>query len=90
LAVITTQQIVSFIQHKIAETHATGGDIVSLLANPEIAFSLQVLDGSYNNAEQAPKNKAAENKKNTGTEQLYMAADTNTNNGTSQTIALHI
>jgi hypothetical protein len=84
LATITTQQIVSFIQNKIAETHAAGEDVVNLLANPEIAFSLQVLDSTYN------KVKTTNDNKNTGTEQLYMAADTNTNNGTNQTIALHI
>jgi hypothetical protein len=84
LATITTQQIVSFIQNKIAETHAAGGDIVNLLANPEIAFSLQVLDSTYN------KVKTTNDNKNTGTEQLYMTADTNTNNGANQTIALHI
>jgi hypothetical protein len=70
LATVITQQIVSFIQEKIAETHAAGQDISSLLANPEIAFSLQVLDGNYSNIEQAPQNKAADENKNTGTEQL--------------------
>jgi hypothetical protein len=85
LATITTQQIVSFIQNKIAETHAAGEDILGLLKNPEIAFSLQVLDGSYKKVVQAPVNAAAEDNKNTGTEQLFMAADTNTNHGVSQT-----
>lgn len=79
---ITTQQIVSFIQSRIAETRAAGEDILNLLANPEIAFSLQVLDGSYNKAGQAPANTAAEDNKNTGAEQLFMTADTN--NGESQ------
>ena len=90
MATITTQQVLSFIQDKIAETRAEGEDIVSLLANPEIAFSLQVLDGSYNKVTQAPVDKAANDNKNTGTEQLFMTADANTNDGASQTKILHI
>jgi hypothetical protein len=54
LAVLTTQQILSFIQYKIATTHAAGGDICELLENPEVAFSLQVLEVNYNNLMQAP------------------------------------
>ncbi len=55
MAVLTTQQILSFIQHKIAATHAAGENICALLKNPEVAFSLQVLEGNYNNLMQVPK-----------------------------------
>jgi hypothetical protein len=67
LATITTQQIVGFIQSKIAETHAAGDDILLLLANPEIAFSLQVLDGNYTNAQHAPKKMTVEQKNDSRT-----------------------
>jgi hypothetical protein len=45
----TTEQALSFIQSKIAEVHAAGGDIFALLANPEVAFNLQVLEFADNN-----------------------------------------
>jgi hypothetical protein len=79
LATVITRQVLSFIQDKIAETHSAGGDIVDLLENPEIAFSLQVLDGNYSKTEQAPEDKAAEQNNNTGTEQLITTAGKNTN-----------
>ena len=50
----TTEQALNFIQNKIAETHAAGGDILALLAHPEIAFSLQVLEQADSSLVLAP------------------------------------
>lgn len=64
MSVLTTQQILGLIQYKIAVTHAAGGDICTLLTNPEVAFSLQALDGKYNNLLQAPTLAVAANDMN--------------------------
>lgn len=84
MASITTQQVMGFIQSRIAETHAAGGNILSLLANPEIAFSLQILDRSYNKSVQVPVNTDAADNMNTGMGQLFTTVGTNTNKGESQ------
>lgn len=50
MATLTTaQKMLEFIQHKIAETHAAGDSILTLLQMPEIATSLQVLEIEQNN-----------------------------------------
>jgi hypothetical protein len=85
LAVLTTQQILGFIQYKIALTHAAGGDICSLLTNPEVAFSLQALDGRYNNLMQAPTLAVAANDINYELAQQSEIVGTNTNDGLGQT-----
>jgi hypothetical protein len=83
LAVLTTQQILGFIQYKIAVTHAAGGDISTLLTNPEVAFSLQVLDGGYNNLTQAPAMALAANDNDYEAQQLVIV-DANTKDGLDQ------
>jgi hypothetical protein len=90
LAALTTQQVLSFIQYKIAETHAAGEDIVSLLSNPEIAFSLQVLEGTYDNLMQAPAMAVAANNTNINQdlEWLSMAASSSAIFGSNQTSIL--
>jgi hypothetical protein len=50
----TTEQALSFIQSKIAETHALGNDIMALLISPEIIFSLEVLQSGDNSMVLAP------------------------------------
>jgi hypothetical protein len=84
LAVLTTQQILGFIQYKIAVTHAAGGDICTLLTNPEVAFSLQALDGKYNNLMQAPTLDVAAND-NAYEAQPLVKVDANTKDGLGQT-----
>jgi hypothetical protein len=83
LAVLTTQQILSFIQYKIATTHAAGGDICELLENPEVAFSLHVLDGNYSNFMQVPA--VAANDNDYELVQRLVIDDTNINDGLGQT-----
>jgi hypothetical protein len=85
LAVLTTQQILSFIQYKIAATHAAGEDIRALLTNPEIAFSLQVLDGNYNNLMQGSTMNVAASNINQEFAQLLVMVGTNNNDGLGQT-----
>lgn len=84
MAVLTTQQILGFIQHKIATTHAAGEDICALLENPEIAFSLQVLEGNYNNFMQAPTLVLAANDNDYEAQPLVIV-DANTKDGLGQT-----
>jgi hypothetical protein len=82
LAVLTTQQILNFIQYKIATTHAAGEDICALLANPEVAFSLQVLEGNYNNLIQAPVRAVAAS----NIDYALAIVGTNTKDGAGQTL----
>jgi alkyl sulfatase BDS1-like metallo-beta-lactamase superfamily hydrolase len=85
LAVLTTQQILSFIQYKIAATHAAGEDICALLANPEVAFSLQVLEGNYNNLMQAPGTAVGACNIDRKLAQQLVMVGTNTKDGLGQT-----
>jgi hypothetical protein len=48
-ALTTTEQALSFIQSNIAEAHANGKDLMTLLMNPEVVFSLQVLEADDKN-----------------------------------------
>ncbi len=48
-ALTTTEQALSFIQSKIAQAHAQGADVAALLTNPEVIFSLQVLEYADDN-----------------------------------------
>jgi hypothetical protein len=57
----TNQQVINYIQRKIAETHAIGEDINTLLDNPEVVFCLQVLDGVSSNLLQPLANVHEEN-----------------------------
>jgi hypothetical protein len=84
LAVLTTQQILGFIQYKIAVTHAAGGDICALLRNPEVAFSLQALDGKYNNLMQAPTLAVAANDIDYELAQQLEIVEANTKDGLGQ------
>lgn len=84
MAVLTTQQILSFIQYKIATTHAAGEDICALLTHPEVAFSLQVLEGNYNNLMQASTLVLAANDNDYEAQPLIIV-DANTKDGFGQT-----
>jgi hypothetical protein len=86
LAVLTTQQILSFIQYKIAATHAAGEDICVLLTNPEIAFSLHVLESSYNNLTQAPVGVAAASNIDYRLAQHLAIVGAKKNDGSGQTL----
>ena len=88
MAVLTTHQILSFIQYKIATTHAAGEDICALLANPEVVFSLHVLDGNYNNWMLVPAMVVAANDIDYELEQQLEIVGMNTNEGLVQTTIL--
>jgi hypothetical protein len=85
LAVLTTQQILSFIQYKIAATHAAGEDICALLTNPEVAFSLQVLEGDYDNLMQASSSALATSNIDYEFAQLLVMVGMNSKDGLGQT-----
>ena len=85
MAVLTTQQVLNFIQYKIAATHAAGEDICALLANPEVAFSLQVLEGNYNNLMQAPTSAVAASNIDYGLAPRLVIVGKNSNDGLGQT-----
>lgn len=70
----TTHQVVNYIQRKIAETRAEGEDILSLLADPQVAFCLQILDGTF--ADTAPSN-PHKNNMHSELEQLNLVTGTN-------------
>jgi len=82
MSILTTQQILGFIQHKIAITHAAGEDICALLENPEVAFSLQVLEGNYSSFMQTPILAANDNDYEA---QPLELVDANTKDGLGQT-----
>jgi hypothetical protein len=79
----TIHQLVNFVQRKIAETHAEGEDILSLLADPQVAFCLQILDGTY--AHSAPSI-TYKNNRTLELEELHVLAGTHSSNGQNQTL----
>jgi hypothetical protein len=80
-----TEQALSFIQSKIAEVQAIGGDIFALLANPEVAFSLQVLESSDHNMVLTPVTVNIDQQK----VQIFTMLLANANNSAKQTADSH-
>lgn len=83
-ALTTTEQALSFIQSNIAEAHAQGKDIMTLLMNPEVAFSLQVLEVDDYNMVLTPVTVSI----NQQEVQIFTMVAANANNGINQIAGL--
>lgn len=79
----TIHQVVNYVQRKIAEAHADGEDILSLLADPQVEFCLQILDGGFGDSASSNTYK---NNTHSELEQLHVVTGVNSLNEQNQTL----